>query len=175
MNSLVEREMLTSDIRNKFLVDELQLGNTLNEAVSNGDRAYFSLLLSMISNDVTDNASVVDPQKNKVSNEDLRAKFHLLEPRSFYATDEDYEIAEGYNTCLANGNISDINLTICMKHEPFAVKDEEIPNNILNNLSPLQRNKAECAMNGLSIAREPFDLCTLSIVEAIDNARNLDI
>ena len=68
--------MLETKIREKFLVDELQLGDSLNLAIHNNNREYFNLLLSMVSNDVTYDAAVVDPKKINPTNEDLRKEFH---------------------------------------------------------------------------------------------------
>ena len=46
--------MLEADIRQVYLVDELQLGQRLNQALQGGHQAEFALLLSMLSPDVTD-------------------------------------------------------------------------------------------------------------------------
>ena len=66
--------MLTSEIRNELLVDELQLGTRLNNDIQAQNRADFALMLAMLSQDVRDNpifATKENPQKK----EDLRAKF----------------------------------------------------------------------------------------------------
>ena len=39
--------MLTHEIRNQLLVDELQLGNRLNQDIQTSDHADFALLLAM--------------------------------------------------------------------------------------------------------------------------------
>lgn len=165
--------MLAANIRDKLLVDELQLGNSLNQAVTNGDRAYFSLLLSMISADVTDDETVVDNTKQKSSNEDLRQKFNLPPVRSFYADASDYTRSDIFNTYLEQDLVSTINLNIAMNPEPYVMEERSIAKDVINNLSPLSKRKVEYAENGLAIAREPFDLCTLQIVEVIDKAREL--
>lgn len=46
--------MLQESIRSRFLTDELQLRQTVNEAVHAGQGAYFSLLLALLSPDVLD-------------------------------------------------------------------------------------------------------------------------
>lgn len=46
--------MLHESIRNRFLADELQLRQSVNEAVHAGQGAYFSLLLALLSPDVLD-------------------------------------------------------------------------------------------------------------------------
>lgn len=46
--------MLHESIRSRFLADELQLRQSVNEAVHAGQGAYFSLLLALLSPDVLD-------------------------------------------------------------------------------------------------------------------------
>lgn len=69
--------MLTHEIRNQLLVDELQLGNRLNQDIQTSDHADFALLLAMLSHDVTDNPEF-SFSESKLKEEDLRRKFNLL-------------------------------------------------------------------------------------------------
>lgn len=69
--------MLTHEIRNQLLVDELQLGNRLNQDIQTSDHADFALLLAMLSHDVTDNPEFSSSEA-KLKEEDLRKKFNLL-------------------------------------------------------------------------------------------------
>lgn len=69
--------MLTHEIRNQLLVDELQLGNRLNQDIQTSDHADFALLLAMLSHDVTDNPEF-SSSESKLKEEDLRRKFNLL-------------------------------------------------------------------------------------------------
>lgn len=69
--------MLTHEIRNQLLVDELQLGNRLNQDIQISDHADFALLLAMLSHDVTDNPEF-SSSESKLKEEDLRKKFNLL-------------------------------------------------------------------------------------------------
>ena len=52
--------MIPQTLREHYLVDELQLGQTLNQAISQGRRSEFSLLLAMLSPDVEDQPWVAD-------------------------------------------------------------------------------------------------------------------
>lgn len=69
--------MLTHEIRNQLLVDELQLGTRLNQDIQTSDHAEFALLLAMLSHDVTDNPEF-SSSESKLKEEDLRKKFNLL-------------------------------------------------------------------------------------------------
>lgn len=63
--------MLTHEIRNQLLVDELQLDNRLNQDIQTSDHADFALLLAMLSHDVTDNPEF-SSSESKLKEDDLR-------------------------------------------------------------------------------------------------------
>jgi len=85
--------VLTSNIRNELLVDEMQLGTRLNEDVHSSNFADFSLMLAMISHDMTDNP--LYNTEEKISKEvDLRKKFSLLPESRKYAQEDDFDRAQ---------------------------------------------------------------------------------
>lgn len=65
--------MLTHEIRNQLLVDELQLGNRLNQDIQISDHADFALLLAMLSHDVTDNPEF-SSSESKLKEEEFKEK-----------------------------------------------------------------------------------------------------
>lgn len=71
--------MLASEIRNTALIDELQLGQSLNHAVNSSDQASFALMLAMISDNAMDLPKEEDAvsASAKAQKADLRAKFEL--------------------------------------------------------------------------------------------------
>ena len=81
--------MLDEKLRDKVLVDELQLGNRLNESVASGDRADFQLLLSMLSADVCD-APQFNRKLSQKEPENLRERFALGKEQRFYADKQDF-------------------------------------------------------------------------------------
>lgn len=164
--------MLDSRIRENLLVDELQLGSSLNTAITSGDRAHFALLLSMLSSDVTDDTSVVDPEKVKIETEDLRAKFDLLPIRSFYATDEDFDNAIIYHDLVDTDSRVLLNLSVSRQNDPLTTFESSLGYDVVNNMSPLNQLKAQKEQLGISIAREHYDLCTLKIVDCINESRD---
>jgi hypothetical protein len=163
--------MLPMDIRDKLLVDELQLGHSLNDAIHNGDKAYFDLLLSMVSSDVMDDANVVDPIKERVTNEDLRKKFMLAPARSFYSEDADFTRADELGEIIRGNSISGLSLNLALNDAPLAVAANSISSDVINNVSPLCQMKNDLVNNSGSLKHEHFDLCTLAIVDAINTAR----
>ena len=168
--------MLETKIREKFLVDELQLGDSLNLAIHNNNREYFNLLLSMVSNDVTDDAAVVDPKKINPTNEDLRKEFHLPPKRDgFYVENRDFVRAIVISGLCGDDDAhrAALNLTLSMEHEPLAYSENASLNEVLKNVSPLTKEKTLLLNEEGKIIHNQFDLRTLEIVDVIDKSRAL--
>ena len=165
--------MLDMEIRNSLLVDELQLGTRLNEAVSHGNRADCALMLAMISHDVTDDASVVDPVKTKPEPADLRKTFSLLPERSFYAEAQDFGMEDRIGECVAKGASATVQLLLAERGEPLAVREDGIGHDVRANMSLLARAKADSVLAGTAVARVPYDLRTLAIVDAVTESRDI--
>lgn len=165
--------MLDLAIRDKLLVDELQLGDSLNNALHENNRAYFDLLLSLVSNDVTDDAAVVDPKRENLNNKNLRQMFNLQEREDhIYTTNDDFVRGEVIGTLVANNDMAALHLILAMNKEPLALFSNERLNEVLTNVSPLTRAKTELLTEGEHITHRPYDLTSLAIVEAIDKARD---
>lgn len=167
--------MLSAEIRNHLLVDELQLGTKLNSAVHSNERAYFNLLLSMLSNDAVDAVTSVDSFMPKEAPEDLYAKFNLLKARDNYSCENDFELAQEHAKLVDENLQSSLELSLCLFGEPLAPSKHDIAPEVMANLSPLERQKVVQEFNGESLKHEPFDLHTLDIVNAIDAARSISI
>lgn len=165
--------MLAPEIRNHLLVDELQLGTTLNGAVHNNDRAYFNLLLSMLSPDVTDSATAQDLVKTQNKEEDLYLRLGILKGRVDYAISDDYSLAAVNGDMVDAGLQASLELSLCLHGEPLALKKQDLPPEVMANLSPLERQKTQCELAGEHLARGAFDLHTLDIVDAIEASRNI--
>lgn len=164
--------MLAAEIRNHLLVDELQLGTTLNGAVHSNDRAYFNLLLSMLSPDVTDSATAQDLVKTP-SKEDLYLRLGILKGRADYAVSDDYSLATVNGDMVDAGLQASLELSLCLHGEPLALKKQDLPPEVMANLSPLERQKTQSSLAGEHLTRGAFDLHTLDIVDAIEASRNI--
>ena len=81
--------MLTEQIRSQMLVDELQLGQRLNNDIQSQNHADFNLMLAMLSHDMTDHPLHHDKVES-VKEEDLRAKFSLPREQRKYAHQDDF-------------------------------------------------------------------------------------
>ena len=102
--------MLTQEIRSRYLVDELQLGNTLNNAVHSGFKAQFDLLISMLSSDIQDAPWVTDPADAAEQREDLRRKFELGNPVRLQSDDADLARADELGEQFRAGGLKAVHL-----------------------------------------------------------------
>ncbi len=133
--------MLTGEIRDNLLVDELQLGGQLNSAVHGGFSAQFNLMVSMLSDDVQDQAWVADPAEPEEQDEDLRGHFELGEGIRLQSSDGDIERADVLGDYFRQGGMTAVHLLECMNPEPLTLRHPEIPRTVMEQLSPLQQEK----------------------------------
>ena len=120
--------MLDEKLRDKVLVDELQLGNRLNESVASGDRADFQLLLSMLSADVCD-APQFNRKLSQKEPENLRERFALGKEQRFYADKQDFSKGIIQSQLLHDEGMGAVFLNDCLAPEVYA------------DLSALERQK----------------------------------
>lgn len=147
--------MLDRAIRDRYLVDELQLGSRLNHAVSAGRRGEFALLLSLLSNDVTDFALRTNEFSSAQNTDDLRAAFQLPKPQAFYAQSQDFEASQVRREVLEEGGLYAVSLTNCLHPEPLVPFNEPIPGLIKSQLPPLKQAKLAAEERGVEIGYQP--------------------
>ena len=117
--------MLTSNIRNQYLVDEMQLGERLNKDVHAGNHADFSLMLAMLSHDLTDHP-LYNPIVTEEKEVNLRKKFHLLPEQKKYAQSEDFVRAQFLTEAFSSEGISQVFLAQCIRQEPLTPFQREL-------------------------------------------------
>ncbi|WP_087026055.1 VC2046/SO_2500 family protein [Thaumasiovibrio subtropicus] len=88
------------------LINEVQLGPRLNQSVTRGHRADFSLLLAMLSPDVREHEPLDKLDLPDNSEAALRAKFELAEQQSLVGDDLSYERGEHEANAFHEGGIS---------------------------------------------------------------------
>ncbi len=163
--------MLTSEIRDSLLVDELQLGQTLNHAVHEGFAAQFHLLISMLSDDVRDQAWVADPVAQEKQTEDLRKKFALGDPVRLQSGDGDAERGERLGDIFREGGIDAVRLEICLNPEPLTLRHEDIPPSVIDFLTPLQREKLRYANEKGNPSRVAYSMSPEEVLDAVSESR----
>ena len=150
--------MLENKIRDVMLVDELQLDGRLGNAVNAGDRAEFDLLLSMLSQDVTDAPLSLDDNKIISPKTDLREYFALQKPQADYAQDEDFTRASELSELLHTGSMQDVFLSSCLHREPLCEYERKLAPEVYASLSPLAQEKFTRLSQDEKIAHIPPSL-----------------
>ncbi|MGN0908925.1 MAG: VC2046/SO_2500 family protein [Succinivibrio sp.] len=148
--------MLEGKLRDVMLVDELQLGSSLNHAVNSGSRAEFSLLLAMLSEDVCDAPQFSDPIKTPARKEDLRARFGLPPKQPCYAAPGDFERAGELSEALGGGGRAALSLLLCARQEPLCDRERQLSPDVYSSLSPLEREKFELMKDSKAPSRLPM-------------------
>jgi len=133
--------MLTQTIREHFLVDELQLGQQLNDAIHQDQRSHFSLLLSMLSVDVLDQPVFSSVQEEATSDINWRAHWNL--PPAAALDSKDCSADESYfrSLLLHEGGINAVHLFNAFQPDPLSWRQFAIPAEVWNELSPLKQEK----------------------------------
>ncbi|MGN0901808.1 MAG: VC2046/SO_2500 family protein [Succinivibrio sp.] len=145
--------MLTHEIRKDFLVDELQLGQRLNQDVQSSNHADFSLMLCMLSQDVTDNPLFADSE-NKIKEVNLRAKFHLPAEQKKYADVHDFDRAQRLTEMFANDGMCQVFLSQCLTPEPLTPYERTYAPEVFSQLPPLKQEKLRRQMEGAVLSYE---------------------
>lgn len=122
-----------------LLIEEAQLGEQLNHCVHNERRSDFSLMLSMLTDDVLAQSQFKVPKTEidavSTSDEQLRRQFDLPPPAPIalddLATIDRFSQAE----LMANQRLASINLATKLQSLPLAFRDDKthIPTQILTN------------------------------------------
>ncbi len=146
--------MLEASVRSLYLVDELQLGQRLNEALQQGHQAEFALLLSLLSPDVTDFPEVADKKPQLNENNELRARFSLPPAQAHYAEPEDFSRADELTDLFAKGGERAVFLAQCLKPEPLVPLKQDLAPEVLTDLPPLLQEKTRRRFAGESLKRE---------------------
>jgi|GEM_PF-2582900 len=133
--------LITHTANNDILVNELQLGETLNKCVHKKERSQFSLLLAMLNDDVQAHAQFSLPktedQKNKKEGSSLRDLFKLPQEQSLSINN--FEQIKAYNqaSLLKKESLTELSLLNALKPTPLAFRNNNkfISKNILDNTS----------------------------------------
>ena len=166
--------MISQTLREHFLVDELQLGQTLNQAISQGHRSEFSLLLAMLSPDVEDQPWVADQLVTASDPVDWRRKFELPKARPLAADAASHQRAVSVGEFVASGSLLTAHLLDCLEPEPLIHQQYELDPLVWENMSPLTQRKYQLAREGESVVRDPLaNLPPAAKLDSIEGASTL--
>lgn len=152
--------MISKEIRDVYLVDELQLGQRLNESLQEGDQTDFSLMLAMLSPDVTDAAWTRGPDEGQAP-EDLRAKFCLQPEIRKYAESDDFARGQDFADMIhetENPQVgkNQVFLAECLRQEPLVPFKRDLAPEVYAELAPLKKEKVRKQFAGEILQYETF-------------------
>ena len=155
--------MLT-DIHNTLLVNDSQLGDRLNTAVSEGRRSDFGLLLALLSDDARD-LPRIEANKDAQGEVNWRNFFDLPQANPLYADEQDSIRAPELSALASNLQQDSLRLMLAMRAEPLRVDQDLLPYEVNSNLSP----RTQARFKGEQISRAlPQDASRmLSIIESV--------
>lgn len=93
INKVINNELVTMQIHTldkAQLISEVQLGDNLNQAVIQGRRRDFALMLALLSSDATETTPLNPPYPDKPTQEQLRKALNVPEPIRLTAQEKDY-------------------------------------------------------------------------------------
>ncbi len=134
-------------IESTLLVNEWQLGQQLNVAIHNGTREKFNLLLSFLSGDAQDFAqfSLSNAKQSQLSAQGLRDSLQLSDSQPLINEGISLQQADYLNKSLHESRLDSIRLQYLLNNEAVLSRtyDPEIPDDIVDNLSPLLQERLE--------------------------------
>lgn len=133
--------MLESSLRNVYLVDELQLGQRLNNDLSAQDRADFALMLSMLSKDLLDQPISLKARIDQIPVENYRDYFNLQPEQRKYAEHDDFVRADMMSETFAESGHREVFLNECIRSEPLVPIKHDLDPDVINQFSPLMKEK----------------------------------
>lgn len=99
------------------LINELQIGTGISQAVLHGRRADFSLLLALFSNDVRDTTPVEHIEQVDTTDSLLRQRFELQEPQALRNDQSSYQISARQADLFHQGGLASAKLSHYLKPE----------------------------------------------------------
>ncbi len=124
------------------IISELQFGTGINNAVHEGRRADFALILSMFSDDVRDNTPLEKVDEIDTSEQALRKRFELQQPQQLRSDQSSYDISAKQASLFHNAGMASTKLShyLCPDALSYLPEDtHDLPEEIYHNLSGHQR------------------------------------
>ncbi|MCE2593514.1 hypothetical protein K6Y31_01620 [Motilimonas cestriensis] len=172
--------MISGQIRQHLLTDELQLGQSLNQAIHHGHRAQFSLLLSMLCADVPElpQFGLADKPMMKKPEADLRAEFGLGKPVPIRGPGISADRAKSFSELTAQGLNASVRLQQLLQPTPLCQNDPTggLGQEVLDNVSLKARLQWMEKLN--KIVPEPVkydDISMNQIIEGFDYNKELKL
>lgn len=124
------------------LINELQIGTGISQAVLHGRRADFSLMLALFSNDVRDTTPVEAIEQVETTEDVLRQRFELQAPQTLRSDQSSYQISARQADLFHQGGLASAKLSHYLTPEVLAYLPEDtqdLPEEVYLNLSGHER------------------------------------
>ncbi|MCG6218656.1 MULTISPECIES: VC2046/SO_2500 family protein [Vibrio] len=124
------------------LINELQIGTGISQAVLHGRRADFSLMLALFSNDVRDTTPVEAIEQVETTEDVLRQRFELQAPQTLRSDQSSYQISARQAELFHQGGLASAKLSHYLTPEVLAYLPEDtqdLPEEVYLNLSGHER------------------------------------
>ena len=126
------------------IINELKFGIGISQAVEQGRRADFALLLSMFSNDVRDCTPIDTIEVAETTEDRLRKHFGVAEPQQLRSNQSSYEISAQQSNHFHQASLTSAKLSHYLKPVALAFMPEytaDLPEEVYQNLSGHDRRK----------------------------------
>lgn len=124
------------------LINELQIGTGISQAVLHGRRADFSLMLALFSTDVRDTTPVEAIEQVETTEDVLRQRFELQAPQTLRSDQSSYQISARQADLFHQGGLASAKLSHYLTPEVLAYLPEDtqdLPEEVYLNLSGHER------------------------------------
>jgi len=148
---------------NNLLIHELQLGEQLNACVHSKRRSDFSLLLSMLTDNVKEHSQFFVPdsleQTRVITEESLRKEFHLPEKVELGLKSSSDLTAFNQAELIKENRLTELHLMNVLQPKPLAFRDDvaHINHEVLSNTSLYCQSKIQRQNNASQLKLEQYE------------------
>ncbi|MCC4263231.1 hypothetical protein LL240_01980 [Oceanimonas baumannii] len=155
---------MATPVHANLLINDSQLGDSLNQAVHQGRRGDFGLLLAMLSEDARDLPRIEEPAAGSAE-PDWRQHFSLPAPTPpLFAEPEDTARVAGLSQLAGTLQQDSLRLLLAMRGEPLKPSPDELPAEVTSNLAPRALARMQGKLNAW-LPEQPGRL--LEVLEAV--------
>jgi hypothetical protein len=155
---------MPAPVHANLLINDSQLGDSLNQAVHQGRRGDFGLLLAMLSEDARDLPRIDEPV-TVAGEPDWRGHFALPEPTPpLFAEEIDQNRAAGLSRLAGELQQDSLRLLLAMRGEPLKPSRHELPAEVTSNLHPRTLARMQGQLNAY-LPQQPERM--LEVLEAV--------
>lgn len=124
------------------VISELRFGQSISQAVTQGRRADFALLIALFSNDVRDCTPVDKIDEKPTTEQLLRQRFELAQPQDLLNNQSSYQISAQQAALFQQSGMPSAKLSHYLTPEALTYRPEDtqgLPEEVYLNLSGHER------------------------------------